>query len=181
MVSMKKIYNLSQGIVELIEDDLTNLSVDAIVNAANSQLVLGGGVAGAIKQKGGPSIQKECDLIGGTFVGGAVLTNAGNLPAQYVIHAVGPRRGEGEEDDKLKNATLNSLIIASDAKLNIIAFPALSTGIFGFPVDRCARIMINTVVVYLQTHLIPQRVIFCLWGRENYEVFRKMMDKIIKN
>lgn len=176
---MKKNYQVSQGTIELIEGDLTSLVVDAIVNAANDQLILGGGVAGAIRQKGGPSIQEECNHIGGTFVGGAVLTNGGNLPARYVIHAVGPRMGEGKEDDKLKNATLNSLKIATDQELNTLAFPALSTGIFGYPVDRCARVMLNTVTAYLQANSIPRRVIFCLWGKENYDVFRQTMDEII--
>src|SRR4030042_3090757 len=92
--------------VELVQGDITDMAMDAIVSAANAQLILGGGVAGAIRRKGGPSIQQECSKIGGTFVGGAVITGAGNLKAKYVIHAVGPRMGEGNEDEKLKNATL---------------------------------------------------------------------------
>jgi len=175
---MKKIYQISLGTIELMEGDITSLAVDAIVNAANDQLILGGGVAGAIREKGGPSIQKECDLIGGTFVGGAVLTNAGNLPARYVIHAVGPRMGEGDEEDKLKNATLNSLKIASEKELKTLAFPALSTGIFGYSEEHCARSMLTTVSAYLQVNSFPRRVIFCLRGKKIYEIFRQTMDEI---
>jgi O-acetyl-ADP-ribose deacetylase (regulator of RNase III) len=176
---MKKVYELSQGAVEIMDGDLTELSVDAIVNAANEHLILGGGVAGVIRQKGGPSIQEECNQIGGTYVGGAVLTNAGNLPANYVIHAVGPRMGEGDEDIKLQNATRNSLIIATEKQLDSIAFPAISTGIFGFPVLRCAQIMTEVSVLYLKEHHIPRKVIFCLWGEKNYKVFEELMDGLV--
>ena len=90
--------DIGNSVLELCDGDITEMSSDAIVNAANARLVLGGGVAGAIRRKGGPSIQAECDKTGGTFVGGAVITTAGNLKARYVIHAVGPRMGEGDED-----------------------------------------------------------------------------------
>jgi O-acetyl-ADP-ribose deacetylase (regulator of RNase III) len=93
--------------IHLVQGDITELETDVIVNAANKDLILGAGVAGAIRRKGGPQIQIECDLIGGTFVGGAVMTRGGKLKARYVIHAVGPRMGEGSEDEKLRNATLN--------------------------------------------------------------------------
>src|SRR5512139_197799 len=119
--------------LELVEGDITELDTDAIVNAANARLVLGGGVAGAIRRKGGPAIQAECDRIGGTFVGGAVLTTGGKLKAKYVIHAVGPQMGEGDEDKKLRNAALNSLKLADEHHLRSLAFPAISAGIFGFP------------------------------------------------
>ncbi|MFH1539595.1 MAG: macro domain-containing protein, partial [bacterium] len=95
--------------IELVQGDITEMETDAIINAANAALVLGGGVAGAIRRKGGPRIQEECDRIGGTFVGGAVITTGGNLKARHVIHAAGPRHGEGDEDNKLRNATVNSL------------------------------------------------------------------------
>ena len=125
--------------ISLIQGDLTELGVDAIVNAANAHLVLGGGVAGAIRMKGGPIIQEECDRIGGTHVGGAVITGGGNLKAAFVIHAVGPRYGEGDEDEKLRRATLGSLMRATEKGLKSIAFPAVSTGIFEFPKARCAK------------------------------------------
>ncbi|MHC4166127.1 MAG: macro domain-containing protein, partial [Planctomycetota bacterium] len=142
--------NIGNHILELLEGDITQVDTDAIVNAANAQLVLGGGVAGAIRRKGGPRIQAECDEIGGTFVGGAVITTGGNLKAGHVIHAVGPRMGEGNEDDKLRNATLNSLKVADENHLKSISLPAISTGIFGFPIERCARIMLETTISYLK-------------------------------
>lgn len=163
--------NIEGRTLELVEGDITEMETDAIVNAANAQLVLGGGVAGAIRRKGGPEIQAECDRIGGTFVGGAVLTTGGNLKAKHVIHAVGPRKGEGQEDDKLRNATLNPLKLADEHHLKSIAFPAISTGIFGFPVDRCAEIMLATTIGYLRGATGLDRVVFCLFGQDSYRVF----------
>ena len=158
--------------IEIVEGDITLLDRDAIVNAANEQLILGGGVAGAIRQRGGPAIQKECDAIGGTFVGGAVITTGGNLIARQVIHAVGPRMGEGNEDEKLKNATLNSLKVADENGLASIAFPAISAGIFGFPMDRCAGIMLKTARDYLAKGESGLRLItFCLYGPQAEAVF----------
>jgi len=159
--------------IRLIQGDITNLGTDAIVNAANSQLILGGGVAGAIRSKGGPTVQEECNRIGGTFVGGAVITTGGNLKAKHVIHAVGPRMGEGNEDEKLKNATLNSLRLMDDNNLKSIAFPAISTGIFGYPIDRCSKIMIATAKEYLNGNTQVNEVIFCLYTTSDFEVFDK--------
>ena len=164
---------VGNSIIELVQGDITELETDAIVNAANAALKLGGGVAGAIARKGGPRIQEECDRIGGTFVGGAAITTAGNLKAKYVIHAVGPRSGEGNEDEKLKNATLNSLKLADEHKLKSIAFPAISTGIFGFPLDRCAKIMVSNAVSYLQGETGIERVVFCLFDARSYQAFEK--------
>jgi len=163
--------------LELVEGDITEMDTDAIVNAANARLILGGGVAGAIRRKGGPQIQDECDRIGGTFVGGAVLTTGGNLKARHVIHAVGPQMGEGQEDDKLRNATLNSLKVADEHHLRSIAFPAISTGIFGFPMERCAEIMLAATIQYLRGKTGLGRVIFCLFGRDSYEVFAAELDR----
>ena len=129
--------------LKLVEGNIVLLDVEAVVNAANSSLILGGGVAGAIRSYGGPSIQEECNKIGPIQVGEAALTNAGNLKAKYVIHAAGPVSGEGEEEEKLRNATLNSLKIAKEKKIKDIAFPAISTGIFGFPIERCSQIMLK--------------------------------------
>jgi len=163
--------SINGRILELVESDITEMETDAIVNAANARLILGGGVAGAIKRKGGPEIQKECNKIGGTFVGGAVITTGGNLKAKHVIHAVGPRMGEGNEDQKLKNATLSSLKLADQNRLKSIAFPAISTGIFGFPIQRCARIMLKTTIDYLKGQTGLEKVVFCLFDRDSYEVF----------
>jgi O-acetyl-ADP-ribose deacetylase (regulator of RNase III) len=177
MVSMEMKVNINNRILELLDGDLTEMDTDAIVNAANAQLILGGGVAGAIKRKGGSEIQAECNRIGGTFVGGAVITTGGNLKAKHVIHAVGPRMGEGNEDQKLKNATLNSLKVADENHLKSISFPAISTGIFGFPIGRCAEIMLQTTIDYLRGQTGLQRVVFCLFGSKSYEVFENQLKK----
>lgn len=157
--------------IKLVQGDITELATDVIVNAANAQLILGGGVAGAIRKKGGPSIQEECNKVGGTIVGGAVITTGGELKAKYVIHAVGPRMGEGNEDEKLKNATLNSLKLMDEYTLKTIAFPAISTGIFGFPIKRCARIMISNAKDYLAGETQIEEVIFCLYSASDFKVF----------
>ena len=169
--------NIGAAVLELLDGDITELDTDAIVNAANAQLALGGGVAGAIRRKGGPKIQAECDKIGGTFVGGAVITTGGNLKARHVIHAVGPRMGEGDEDRKLRDVTLNSLKVADKNHLRSIAFPAISTGIFGFPIERCAAIMLGTAIEYLKGKTGLERVVFCLFGRASYDVFARQLEQ----
>ncbi len=171
--------NIAGRTLELTQGDITEMDTDAIVNAANAQLVLGGGVAGAIRRKGGPRIQEECDRIGGTFVGGAVITTGGKLKARHVVHAVGPRMGEGDEDEKLRNATVNSLKLADEHRLKSIAFPALSTGIFGFPIQRCAEIMLTTAVEYLRGDTGLERVVFCLFGQDSFEVFAGQLRRIV--
>ncbi len=104
-----------------------------------------------------------------------MITTGGNLKAKYVIHAVGPRMGEGNEDEKLKNATLNSLKVAEENHLKSIAFPAISTGIFGFPIEKCAEIMLKTTVDYLKGQTGLQKVMFCLFGQESYKVFENQL------
>ena len=171
--------NIENRILELLDGDITEMQTDAIVNAANARLILGGGVAGAIKRKGGPEIQQECNKIGGTFVGGAVITTAGNLKAKHVIHAVGPQMGEGNEDQKLKNATLSSLKLADENNLTSISFPAISAGIFGFPIERCAEIMLKTTIDYLKGQTGLKKVVFCLFGRDSYQVFTNQLKQEI--
>ncbi len=166
--------------IELIQGDITELSVDVIVNAANDRLILGAGVAGAIRTKGGPAIQEECNKIGGTPVGTAVITTAGNLPAKKVIHAVGPRMGEGNEDKKLRDATSSSLKLISEHKYQSIAFPAISSGIFGFPMDRCAKIMLGETIVFLKNDTSLKEVVFCLWGNEAFGIFEKELKKLME-
>lgn len=165
------ILNVHRSEIEVRLDDITECDTDAIVNAANSRLVLGAGVAGAIDHKGGPSIQEECDAIGHCPVGGAVITGAGNLRTRHVIHAVGPRQGEGDEETKLHNATLNSLKVADENRLKTIAFPAISTGIFGFPMDACARIMLSAAKDYLSGFTGIERVVFALFSESSLKVF----------
>ena len=164
--------------IKLIEGNIVLLEVEAVVNAANKSLVLGGGVAGAIRSYGGPSIQEECNKIGPIQVGEAVITNAGKLKAKYVIHAAGPVSGEGEEEEKLRSTTLASLKIAEEKKIKDIAFPAISTGIFGFPVQRCSEIMLKTALEFLEKNDYPQEIIFCLYGQEAYSVFEKTLEEL---
>ena len=169
---------INKTVLELTQGDITDLDTDAIVNAANTALQLGGGVAGAIRRKGGPKIQEECNKIGGTHVGGAVITTGGNLKAKYVIHAVGPRHGEEHEDEKLKDATLNSLILADKNNLKSIAFPAISTGIFGFPKDRCATIMLSTTIAYLEGPTRLEKVVYCLYDQNTFEIFKQALRSL---
>ena len=136
--------------IKLVKGNIVLLEVEAIVNAANKSLILGGGVAGAIRNFGGPSIQEECNKLGSIEVGEAVITKAGNLKAKYVIHAAGPVYGEGDENQKLTKATLNSLRIAQRKKIKNIAFPAISTGIFHFPLQRCSQIMLKVAMEFLE-------------------------------
>lgn len=169
--------------VELIEGDITSMEVDAIVNAANSRLKHGGGVAGAISRKGGPTIQEESDVWvkawgGEVSVGSCAITSGGNLPARYVIHAVGPRMGEGDEDAKLKKATLSALQMADQHNLKSVAFPAISTGIFGYPMDRCAKIMLSTLVEYVTKSAGLEKVVFCLFGEDALAVFSEAFSQL---
>jgi O-acetyl-ADP-ribose deacetylase (regulator of RNase III) len=163
--------------LELVRGDITEMDTDAIVNAANSHLKHGGGVAGAIVRKGGRIIQEESDRIGRVPVGGAVITGAGALRARHVIHAVGPMMGEGDEDRKLRDATLNSLKLADTHGLDSIAFPAVSTGIFGYPIDRCAGIMLETAIAYLRGDTRLRRVVFCLFDEAALRVFSLALEQ----
>jgi O-acetyl-ADP-ribose deacetylase (regulator of RNase III) len=171
-------YSVHDSVIELVQGDITEMETDAIVNAANAQLQLGGGVAGAIRSKGGPAIQQECNAHDPIKVGEAAITGAGNLKAKHVIHAVGPMMGEGDEDNKLRNATLNSLKLADEKGLKSISFPAISTGIFGYPIDRCANIMLTTAMEYLPKSAGLERAVFCLYGAESFNIFVDEMKRL---
>lgn len=168
--------------LRLVKGDITERDVDAIVNAANSHLQHGGGVAGAIVRKGGSVIQEESDRIGYTPVGAAVITSAGKLAAKFVIHAVGPRMGEGDEDNKLKNAVVSTLKLASKEKLGSISLPAISSGIFGFPKDRCAKILIGESAAFLKNniHTSLRLVEFCIFDDQTLGFFIKEFDNLTK-
>ena len=170
-------------VLKLVKGDITGQKADAIVNAANSRLAHGGGVAGAILKKGGGIIQEESDTWvfarGEVAVGGVAITSAGNLPARYVIHAVGPMMGEGEEDKKLMEAIFSSLKLAEKHKLKSIAFPAISTGIFGYPLNRCAVVMLTTLIKYLHGETSLKEVFICLYGQKAFEVFEKAFLKSV--
>jgi O-acetyl-ADP-ribose deacetylase len=171
------VLTLDRTQLELIEGDITDLEVDAIVNAANEQLQLGTGVAGAIRRKGGASIQEECNRIGGTPVGTAVMTGAGNLKAKQVIHAVGPMMGQGDEDKKLAAAVRAALALADRRGMKSIALPAISTGNFGFPIERAARIMLTEIHRFLQGGTKLERVVLSLHGEEAFNVFKRELRR----
>jgi len=164
--------------IQLVQGDITELKTDAIVNASNSKLKHGGGVAMAIVNKGGYSIQRESDKLKFCPVGNAVITTAGKLKAQYVIHAVGPRMGEGNEDAKLLSATLSTLKLADKHKLNSLAFPAISTGIYKFPTDRCAYIMLNTTIEFCKGQISLTKIIFCLYEQQTLHTFQNTLEDL---
>lgn len=166
--------------VRLVSDDITERGVVAIVNAANSRLQHGGGVAGVIVRKGGRVIQEESNKIGFVPVGGAAITSAGTLKAKYVIHTVGPRMGEGDEDNKLKSAMSSVLKLAAEKGIASISVPAISAGIFGFPKDRCARILVEETVKFLKENQnAPLDLVeFCIYDKEAYGFFKGEMEKI---
>lgn len=172
-------------IIELVKGDITDLEVDAIVNAANKWLKHGGGVAAAIVRKGGDIIQKESNRIiseyGPLDVGDAVITTAGKLRAKAVIHTVGPIYGEGQEKEKLRKATLSCLRLAEDKGFKSIAFPAISTGVYGVPPELAADAMLNAVVEYLQSSKTIKTVIFCLYENRVYKAYEKKLKDLIKN
>jgi O-acetyl-ADP-ribose deacetylase (regulator of RNase III) len=168
--------------VELVQGDITDLATDAIVNAANSALMLGAGVAGAIRRKGGPSIQEECYRIGACEVGNAVITGAGLLPARHVIHAVGPMMGEGQERGKLASATRASLLLAERNGLESIAFPAISTGVYGYPMEGCAQVMLKVIVDFTFEDLKSLRtILMCLYDNAAYAVFAREFAKQLED
>jgi O-acetyl-ADP-ribose deacetylase (regulator of RNase III) len=166
--------------LRLVKGDITGRNVDAIVNAANSHLQHGGGVAGAIVRKGGHSIQEESDKIGFVPVGHAAITAAGALPCKAVIHAVGPRMGEGDEENKLKNAVAHSLMLASEKRFKSISLPAISSGIFGFPKDRCAKILTTEAKdFFIRNRETSLEVIeFCIYDDDTLRFFADEFKKI---
>ncbi|MGA7870028.1 MAG: macro domain-containing protein [Candidatus Binatus sp.] len=164
--------------IELRQGDLTDAEVDAIVNAANNDLMLGGGVAGAIRVKGGPAIQRECDRIGPIALGEAAITGAGRLRARHVIHAASMRLGESTSETNLRAATRNSLRRADENSLKTIAFPAIGTGIAGFPIERCAEVMLGEVRAHLGGATTLERVEFVLFDRRSLEAFERALAQM---
>ncbi len=177
IISEKRINN---RILRLVQGDITERDVDAIVNAANSYLKHGGGVAGAIVRKGGQIIQEESDKIGYVNVGSSAVTGAGKLPCKAVIHTVGPRMGEGDEDNKLKNAVNNSIGIAIQKGFKSISVPAISSGIFGFPKDRCAEILVDESRRILESdqEFSLETIEFCIFDNDTLEYFKREFEKI---
>ena len=174
---------MKNGKIELVTGDITTMQVDAIVNAANSSLLGGGGVDGAIHRAGGKAILDECIKIrnkqGGCKVGEAVITTAGNMPAKYVIHTVGPvwSQSKSGADQLLANAYRNSLKLAVENGVKTIAFPNLSTGIYHFPKDEAAQIAILTVGDFLANHDQIDKVIFVCFDEENYQIYHALLQR----
>ena len=165
--------------IELIQGDITKLAVDAIVNAANTSLLGGGGVDGAIHRAAGPQLLEECRTLNGCPTGDAKITRGYQLPVKYVIHAVGPRWRDGRhgEAELLASAYRRSLEIAAKHGVKSIAFPNISTGIYGFPKEEAAEIAIRTVKKFLEDHPEIEKVIFVTFDAENYGIYRKKLKK----
>ncbi len=164
------------GRIVLVEGDLTSQEVDAIVNAANSALVLGAGVAGAIRERGGPSIQEECDAIGAIPLGTAVRTEAGNLPASFVIHAAGMPPGGSANERSVRDAVRASLELAAREGLHSVAFPAVGAGIGGLSMQRCAEISLEEARRHFETDTSLEEIRFVLFGEPAYRVFEMAND-----
>jgi O-acetyl-ADP-ribose deacetylase (regulator of RNase III) len=172
---------INKKTIRILKGDITERNVDAIVNAANSYLQHGGGVAAAIVRKGGHIIQQESNKIGFVPVSEAVITTAGKLPCKAVIHAVGPRMGEGQEDHKLKQAVENVLQLASQKGFSSISMPAISSGIFGFPKEKCAKILVGESKRFLEENQSSIQVVeFCLFDDETLNYFEKELDLLKK-
>jgi len=166
--------------IELVQGDITKQEVDAIVNAANSSLLVGGGVDGAIHRAGGPAILEECRGLGGCADGDAKATTGGDLPARHVIHTVGPvwQGGEEGEDELLAACHRRSLEVAAELGCRTVAFPAISTGVYRFPVERAATIALRTTLEELERHPQIDRVTFVLFSDEHHHVFEQALEDI---
>ena len=164
--------------IYFMKGDITELEVDAIVNAANNDLVLGEGVAGAIRTKGGPRIQEECDRIGAIRLGEAAVTPAGNLKAYYVIHAASMQLGGQTTAESLRISTRNSLLRAEEKGFKTIAFPAIGTGIAGFPMEECANVMIGEVLEHLKSRSSLEKIYFVLYDDAALKTFEETYKKL---
>ena len=164
---------------ELIKGDITTLDVDAIVNAANNSLLGGGGVDGAIHRAAGPELLAECEQLNGCETGKAKITGGYLLKARHVIHTVGPvwRGGSFDEFSLLASGYQSCLNLAKDHKFHTVAFPGISTGVYNFPLDLAAKIAVTETRRFLNYSIFPEKVIFVTFSDENYEIYRKLLDK----
>lgn len=169
-----------QDRIEIIKGDITKLKIDAIVNAANSTMLGGGGVDGAIHRTAGPELLEECKTLNGCKTGDVKITNGYNLPARYVIHTVGPiwNGGDHNEDKLLTSCYFSSLKLAVEHKIQTIAFPAISTGVYGFPSERAARIAVKTVLDFLNSDKSIKKVIFVCFDLKTYQTYEHILNSI---
>jgi len=167
------------GRIRVVQDDITRLATDAIVNAANSSLLGGGGVDGAIHRAAGPGLLEECRTLGGCPTGEARITTGYRLPARYVIHTVGPVFSRHEDRDHLLGACYrNSLELAVQHGLRTIAFPAISTGAYGYPIERATKVAVREVVAFLNAHPEIELVVFCCFSARDREVYERELGRI---
>lgn len=164
--------------IRIEEGDLTDAAVDAIVNAANTDLVLGAGVAGAIRRRGGPAVQEQCEQHGPVGLGEVALTGAGELPARYVIHAAVLRLGEPPTEESIRSATRRALELARERGLRSIAFPALGTGVGGFSLQRCGEVLLEETERHVAEGTSLEDVRFVLFGEPAYRVFEQVRDAV---
>lgn len=162
--------------IEIVEGDITRQRVDAIVNAANTTLLGGGGVDGAIHRAAGPGLVEECRALGGCTTGAAKITNGYKLPARHVIHTVGPvwRGGDHGEDALLASCYRESLALAAEHGVRSMAFPSISTGAYGFPFERAAQVALAETRRFLETHDLPEKVVFVCFGQAAYATYRAL-------
>ena len=164
--------------IVIVQGDLTEMEADAIVNAANNDLILGAGVAGAIRRKGGEEIEGECRAIGSIPVGYAAITTGGKLKAKYVIHAASMQLGAATTAEALRHSTAHALRIAAERGMKTIAFPAVGTGIAGFPMKECAEIMLQQTVLHFQARSSLETVYFVLFDEQACEVFKRAWKRL---
>lgn len=166
--------------IELLKGDITQMQVDAIVNAANTRLLGGGGVDGAIHEAAGPGLLEECKGIGGCPTGEARITKGYHLPAKFVVHAVGPvwHGGYSNESELLASAYLNSLRLAFENRISLIAFPSISTGAYGYPKESAARIAIRTIGKFIKNNPYPKKVFVVCFEEETYDVYKRLMAEL---
>ncbi|HLR21920.1 MAG TPA: macro domain-containing protein [Tissierellaceae bacterium] len=174
-------YKYKNTKIKIVQDDITEVKVDAIVNAANNTLLGGEGVDGAIHKKGGSSILEQTKKIGGCPTGEARITTAGDLPSMYVIHTVGPiYKGRDKDEQMLYNAYYNSLKLVSEYRLKTVAFPSISTGAYGYPIKKAVKVVLKSTLEYLDKNADIDEIIFVLFNNDNYQIYKEFFGNKLK-
>jgi len=167
--------------ISIIEGDITAQNVEAIVNAANGSLLGGGGVDGAIHRAAGPQLLEECRTLNGCKTGEAKITKGYKLPAHWIIHTVGPvwNGGESREEEFLRRCYSNSLSLAADKKIRTIAFPSISTGAYGFPIERATRIALSSIMAHISTSILPEKITVVCYSHGDYIIYTRAAKEIL--